>query len=113
MDKRAQSTIEYFVMICIIIGALVGSQVYLKRALQGKMKGISDDLSGGGQYSPRATSGYTEVNLAINELDISTSKDYPGDKNFRLGSSESWTDMSRVTDKSEELLPLSEEPKRE
>lgn len=112
MNKRAQSTIEYFVLICVIVGALVGMQVYFKRGMQGKLKGISEDLSGGEQYSPRATIGYREVHLSINESDESISEDYPGDKNFRIGSSNSWTNMTRGSDKTEELLPLLQEPKR-
>jgi len=47
--KRGQSTLEYAVLIVIIIGALLTIQVYFKRAVQGKVKSSADDI--GDQYS--------------------------------------------------------------
>ena len=46
--KKAQSTLEYAVLIIIVIGALLSIQVYLKRGIQGRMRSASDDI--GSQY---------------------------------------------------------------
>jgi len=48
-QKRGQSTLEYAVLIVVIIGALLTVQVYFKRAVQGRVKSSADDI--GDQYS--------------------------------------------------------------
>ena len=45
--KKAQSTLEYAVLIIIVIGALLSIQVYLKRGIQGRMRSASDDIGDG------------------------------------------------------------------
>jgi len=54
--KRGQSTLEYAVLIVVIIAALIAMQVYLKRGLQGRLRESSDQI--GEQFSP----GYTVSN---------------------------------------------------
>ena len=49
-QKRGQSTLEYAVLILIIIAALISIQMYMKRGFQGRLKQASDDI--GDQYSP-------------------------------------------------------------
>src|SRR6185503_4092419 len=51
--KRGQSTLEYAVLIIIIIGALLSIQVYIKRGVQGRLKEATDDI--GDQFSPGNT----------------------------------------------------------
>lgn len=53
MKRRAQSTIEYAILIMISIAALLSMTVYVKRAIQGHGRSIADDL--GEQYDPRHT----------------------------------------------------------
>src|SRR5580658_8721304 len=48
-QKRGQSTLEYAVLIVVIIGALLTLQVYIKRGVQGRLKSSADDV--GDQYS--------------------------------------------------------------
>jgi uncharacterized protein (UPF0333 family) len=48
--KKGQSTLEYAILIIIIIGALISIQVYIKRGIQGRLKGASDDI--GTQFDP-------------------------------------------------------------
>ncbi len=55
-SKRGQSTLEYAVLIVVIIAALIAMQVYLKRGIQGRMRESSDQI--GDQFSP----GYTVSN---------------------------------------------------
>ncbi len=47
--KRGQSTLEYAILIIIIIGALLSIQVYIKRGVQGRLKSATDDI--GEQFS--------------------------------------------------------------
>ncbi|MCX5714625.1 MAG: hypothetical protein NT033_07465 [Candidatus Omnitrophica bacterium] len=53
MNKRGQSTLEYAVVIAVIVGALLATQVYFKRGIQGKFKQSADDI--GAQFSPGAS----------------------------------------------------------
>jgi len=48
--KKGQSTLEYAILIVIILGALIAIQQYIKRGVQGRMKSATDDV--GDQYSP-------------------------------------------------------------
>jgi len=48
-QKRAQSSLEYAVLIVVIIGALLSIQNYIKRGVQGRLKSAADDI--GDQYS--------------------------------------------------------------
>lgn len=47
--KKGQSTLEYAILVIIIIGALLSIQVYIKRGIQGRLKGAADDI--GDQFS--------------------------------------------------------------
>src|SRR3989338_1863438 len=51
--KKGQSTLEYAILIIIIIGALLSIQVYIKRGVQGRLKSATDDI--GTQFSPGNT----------------------------------------------------------
>ena len=51
--KKGQSTLEYAILIIIIIGALLSIQVYIKRGVQGRLKQATDDI--GDQFSPGNT----------------------------------------------------------
>jgi len=55
--QKGQSTLEYAVLIVIIIAALLAMNVYVKRGLQGRLKSSADDI--GDQFSP-GTSNYTK-----------------------------------------------------
>jgi uncharacterized protein (UPF0333 family) len=52
-QKRGQSTLEYAVLMIVIIAALISIQTYIKRGIQGRLKSASDDI--GDQYSPGNT----------------------------------------------------------
>ena len=47
--QKGQSTLEYAILIIIIIGALLSIQVYIKRGIQGRLKSATDDI--GDQFS--------------------------------------------------------------
>lgn len=50
---KGQSTLEYAVLVIIVIGALLSIQVYIKRGVQGRLKSAADDI--GDQFSPGNT----------------------------------------------------------
>lgn len=51
--KKGQSTLEYAILIIIIMAALLSIQVYIKRGVQGRFKSAADDI--GTQFSPGNT----------------------------------------------------------
>lgn len=53
LNKRGQSTLEYGVIIAVIVAALIAMQFYLKRGVQGRLKQAADDT--GEQYTPLNT----------------------------------------------------------
>lgn len=50
IKRRGQSTLEYAILIVVVIMALVGMQAYLKRGLSGRMRDSADQI--GGQFNP-------------------------------------------------------------
>ena len=48
--KKGHSTLEYVILIIIILGALLSIQFYIKRGIQGRLKSAADDI--GDQFSP-------------------------------------------------------------
>lgn len=58
MRNRGQSTLEYAVIIVVILAALLAIQAYIKRGVQGKLRSSADSI--GEQYSAgKTTSTYT------------------------------------------------------
>ena len=58
-NKKAQSTLEYAILIIIVIGALLTIQIYIKRGVQGRLKQATDDI--GAQFSPGNTNFHKTV----------------------------------------------------
>lgn len=63
--KKGQSTLEYAVLIVIIIAALLAMNQYIKRGLQGRLKSATDDI--GDQFSPGNTNYTKTVVTGANE----------------------------------------------
>jgi len=49
------SIVEYSILIAIVVAALMGMQIYLKRAICGKWKAAGDVFGYGRQYDPGET----------------------------------------------------------
>lgn len=81
-NTRAQAMLEYGVLICVIVAALIAMQVYFRRGLQGKVKGTTDEISGGTAYVPGATTANILVSKQINEMSNSTTTGNSYDFNF-------------------------------
>jgi hypothetical protein len=52
IKQKGQSTMEYAVLIIVVLGVFVAMTVYIKRGFQGRWKSAVDNL--GDQYDPRA-----------------------------------------------------------
>ncbi len=57
INHKGLTVIEYSVMITVIVAALIGMSVVIKRSLSGKWRGVGDQFGSGRQYEP----GVTEV----------------------------------------------------
>lgn len=85
--RKAQSTLEYAVLIIIVIGALLTIQTYIKRGVSGRLRQASDDI--GDQYSVgnmnqiRVTAFHSHTNETYNK----------GIQNTKLISKE-WTNVT-------------------
>jgi Flp pilus assembly pilin Flp len=63
LKKTGQSTLEYALVIAVIVAALVAMQTYIKRGVQGKLKANTDEV--GEQFSAGAsTYDYTTTSKA-------------------------------------------------
>lgn len=80
--RRAQAMLEYGVLICIIVAALIAMQVYFKRAVQGKVRGAADEISGGTAYAPGLTGVNTLISKQIDERSNSITEGNSYDFNF-------------------------------
>ena len=58
--NKAQSSLEYAVVIVCLVAALLAMQVYVKRSMQGRLRELGDQV--GQQYAPKNTEGNTRVN---------------------------------------------------
>ena len=66
--KKGQSTLEYVILIIIILGALLSIQFYIKRGIQGRLKSAADDI--GDQFSPGNTNVVHIVNTHSKTKDL-------------------------------------------
>lgn len=107
MKTKAQSTIEYLILSAIIVAALIGMQVYIKRAMQGGTKRYAEQLSDSSGYSPGATNSFSLITTGIEESTTSLSTDIDTEK-VRTNTAV----VHQETRRQEEILPLADEPIR-
>lgn len=67
LNRKAQVFLEYAVLVAILAAALVGMQIYMKRAVQGKYRQLGDDL--GPQYSPKTAAAVINVSTPLGLTD--------------------------------------------
>lgn len=53
LNRKAQSTLEYAVLISVVVAALLGIQIYVKRGMQGRIRSSTDQI--GEQFDARKT----------------------------------------------------------
>jgi len=59
-NKKGQSTLEYALIIAVVVAGLLLMQHYVRRGYAGRLKSASDDL--GDQYDPTAYIGNFSIN---------------------------------------------------
>lgn len=70
--KIAQSTLEYAVLVVVVIGALLTIQGYLRSGIRGKMKTSIDESVSSEQYDPTRTT-YTKNTTTFSQThEVST-----------------------------------------
>jgi uncharacterized protein (UPF0333 family) len=71
LKNRGQSTLEYAVVIAVIVAALVAMQTYIKRGMMGKLKQGADDM--GEQFSSHAsTQNYTTNSVVVSTENVAS-----------------------------------------
>lgn len=66
LSRKAQTILEYTVVVIIILGVMIAMKDYVKRGIQGRWKAASDDF--GDQYDPQT------VNSSINYMTLVNSQ---------------------------------------
>jgi len=74
--KKAQSTIEYAVIITAIVAALVTMQIYIKRGIQGRMRQSADSI--GEQYAPTNTTSDMTTSFSSNSITTTNTEEKDG-----------------------------------
>lgn len=54
-EKRGQNTLEYAILIAVVVAGLIGMQGYVRRGMQGRLRTSADEL--GEQFSPGSLDG--------------------------------------------------------
>jgi len=84
--QKGQSTLEYVILIIIIMGALLSIQVYIKRGVSGRLKSAADDI--GIQFSP----GNTNVTKTMSTSSVTNETSTVGDQRSTLVNAEVTTE---------------------
>lgn len=66
IKKRGQTSLEYIVLIVIVLAVFLGVGNYFKRGISGRWKAAIDDM--GDQYDPRATNGSIRHTILSNTI---------------------------------------------
>lgn len=101
--KKAQSTLEYAIVIFAIVAALLAMQVYVRRGLQGKLRSSSDELSVQ-QYEPgRTTSDITVTQSS--DIDTITKVDDTDPTKYRTTTTTNINSQTENRVGTERILP--------
>jgi len=88
--KKAQSTLEYGIIVAVVVGALLAMQVYMKRGVQGRARSSIDSI--GEQYSAGIT-----TSKYITEAEKSETKELIGTDGTFSGIGSKGVTFSQVT----------------
>jgi Flp pilus assembly pilin Flp len=75
---KAQSTVEYAVLIAIVAAAFVGMQIYLKRGIQGRVRDMAEQISSTHYERKNTDSAYTttQSGTMVTEYDRGIARTY-------------------------------------
>jgi len=99
--SKAQTTLEYAILIGVIVAALIAMQSYLKRGFQGKMRSHADSM--GSQFSPGHTRVYSHkdeppaITHEVSGLDGATNTSFEND-HVRMKKADSYEVVSAFGD---------------
>jgi uncharacterized membrane protein YeaQ/YmgE (transglycosylase-associated protein family) len=68
---KAQSTLEYAAIIAVVVGAIIALNIYMKRGVEGQLRGAADDV--GAQYDINSGSHYSHTRLGAGQTEIQRS----------------------------------------
>lgn len=70
MKRRGQSTLEYAVIIAVVVAALLAMQIYMKRGVEGKLRDSTDQI--GDQFDAETTSFDSTTSRTSKTVQITT-----------------------------------------
>lgn len=76
--RKAQTSMEFMILVIIVLGALLAVGSYFKRGIQGRWKSAVDDL--GDQYDPRVAE--TDITHRVRANGITTISTLPAPGGF-------------------------------
>jgi hypothetical protein len=79
--KKGQTVLELGILLIVLVSALIAMQVYVKRGIQGRLKGAVDSV--GEQYDPQATA--SDFTTAHESSVTTSSTTEPQLRNFTIG----------------------------
>ncbi len=79
--KKGQTASEYVMLTVVILGALVATQMYIKRAIQGRWKSTMESI--GEQYDPTVMLSNIRQSLSGNSYSVIYFKPNPDDSTNR------------------------------
>ena len=65
---KGQSTLEYVILVAVVVAALIAMGIYMKRGLQGRLRESTDQVSE--QYSPLSTASNFTTVTDINQNEV-------------------------------------------
>jgi hypothetical protein len=89
---QGQSTLEYAILVVIIIAALLSLQVYIKRGFQGRLRKSADDV--GDQFS---TAGDAKYNKTVTSHSVSHESNVKGEVETNTDNGASTNTETHVT----------------
>ena len=69
-NRRAQTILEYTVILIVIVGVLIAMKDYIKRGIQGRWKAATDDF--GDQYDPQNVNSTINYATQVNAVSMVT-----------------------------------------
>ena len=87
IGKKGQSTLEYAMIIAVVVGGLIAMQIYMKRSVQGKLRQSTDSI--GGQFeAANTTSTITRTHVGKTVSTVTngvTTSTLTGDRRGEIG----------------------------
>lgn len=93
--RRAQSTLEYALVIAAVVAALVAVNVYVKKGIQGRLKESTDQV--GKQFDPTSVTYSWKTESSSNAVTQETRDIATGDTTSNITSGETLTKSEHET----------------